>query len=181
MSPPLQHLDDCAGNHYRLQLNVYKWILQEYYGYTVGAMRVVCCHPDNEGVAFVDDVPDMQNEVCAIMEIQRSWATEVRRMENEDWLSSDPLGGVGSQPESDDLERDILRADEARMEDMMEADLEWLHANNGSPPQSQDAARDDQIPIQGFLGIRASPMSLATSQPPHFTPHPIQTLARFSA
>ena len=30
MKSPLSHLDDCAGNHYSLQLNVYKYLLEKY-------------------------------------------------------------------------------------------------------------------------------------------------------
>jgi hypothetical protein len=45
---PFDHLDDCQGNHYRLQLNMYKYILETYYEVSVAAMYVVCTHPDNE-------------------------------------------------------------------------------------------------------------------------------------
>ena len=38
MREPLSHLDDCAGVHYRLQLNAYKYILEKYYGVCVDDM-----------------------------------------------------------------------------------------------------------------------------------------------
>ena len=31
MNYPLSHLDDCAGEHYRLQLNCYRYLLEKYY------------------------------------------------------------------------------------------------------------------------------------------------------
>ena len=62
MCAPLAHLDDCTGMHYRLQLNVYKFILERYYGQHVVGMYVVCIHPDNGDSAFVDDVPHMEVE-----------------------------------------------------------------------------------------------------------------------
>ena len=62
MREPLSHLDDCAGIHYRLQLNVYCWMLETYYDAHVTAMFVVCTHPDNGGRALVDHVPRMREE-----------------------------------------------------------------------------------------------------------------------
>ncbi len=74
MKVPLHHLDDCQGNHYRLQLNCYKYLLEKYYGQIVASMHVVCCHPDNGETAFVDDVPVMKNEAEAMMSYQRQRA-----------------------------------------------------------------------------------------------------------
>ena len=68
MSPPLQDLEDCQGCHYRLQLNIYKWILQTYYGISITAMKVLCVHPRYLPGGFVDDVPDLQAEVSKLME-----------------------------------------------------------------------------------------------------------------
>ena len=39
---PCEHLDDCQGNHYRLQLNCYKYMLEKYYGKVVSGTYVVC-------------------------------------------------------------------------------------------------------------------------------------------
>ena len=65
----LSHLPDAQGYHYRLQLNVYRFILEENYGYTVHQMLVVCCHPDLE-TPFIDDVPRMHEEVLTMMNDQ---------------------------------------------------------------------------------------------------------------
>ena len=46
MREPLSHIDDCQGQHYRLQLNIYKWILETYYDQRVKSMAIVCTHPD---------------------------------------------------------------------------------------------------------------------------------------
>ena len=60
MKSPLAHLPDCCGIHYRLQLNVYKYMLEKSYNLRVKAMLVVCLHPDNKETGpFVDHVPDM--------------------------------------------------------------------------------------------------------------------------
>ena len=71
MAGALQHLDDCAGIHYRLQVNAYKWILERYYDVTVASMHVVRTHPELRQLgAFVDNVPDMPLETDAIMQYQ---------------------------------------------------------------------------------------------------------------
>ena len=54
MKSPLQHLDDCSGVQYRLQLYCYKFIIEKYYGLQVVQMCVVCAHPDNGEHVFVD-------------------------------------------------------------------------------------------------------------------------------
>jgi hypothetical protein len=44
---PLDHLPDCNYWHYTLQLNVYKWMLEKYYGLDVADLYLVILHPDN--------------------------------------------------------------------------------------------------------------------------------------
>lgn len=45
---PLDHLPDCNYWHYSLQLNVYRYILENYYGMEVADMYLVIMHPDNK-------------------------------------------------------------------------------------------------------------------------------------
>ena len=44
---PLDHLPDTNYWHYSMQLNVYKWILEQYYGLEVADLYLVILHPDN--------------------------------------------------------------------------------------------------------------------------------------
>lgn len=44
---PLEHLPDTNYWHYSLQLNIYKWILETYYGLEVADLYLVILHPDN--------------------------------------------------------------------------------------------------------------------------------------
>ena len=48
-----------------------RYILESYYNVTVASMRVVCLHPDVGPHAFVDYVPDMQDDVRLMMADQR--------------------------------------------------------------------------------------------------------------
>jgi hypothetical protein len=72
MQPPLDQIPDVQGHHYRLQLNVYKWILETYYDLRVKCMLVVCTHSCYAPDPFVDDVPDMVDWVQRLMRERRS-------------------------------------------------------------------------------------------------------------
>ena len=70
--PPLNHLPDATGVKYRLQLNIYRCILQKYYHVKVAQMFVVCLHPEHESCGpWIDEVPEMECEAMAIMQEQR--------------------------------------------------------------------------------------------------------------
>jgi hypothetical protein len=63
--PPLDHLPDTNYWHYTLQLNVYKWILETYYGLEIADLYLVILHPDNPSYRrmrlniLTDEVEDM--------------------------------------------------------------------------------------------------------------------------
>jgi ATP-dependent exoDNAse (exonuclease V) beta subunit len=44
---PVAHLPDANYWHYTLQLNVYRWFLETYYGLKISDMYIVVMHPDN--------------------------------------------------------------------------------------------------------------------------------------
>lgn len=46
---PFEHLPDCKLYHYSLQLNLYRVILEKFYGKTIKDMFLVVFHPDNNG------------------------------------------------------------------------------------------------------------------------------------
>eukprot|EP00597_Dinobryon_sp_UTEXLB2267_P005907 CAMPEP_0170070714 /NCGR_PEP_ID=MMETSP0019_2-20121128/8901_1 /TAXON_ID=98059 /ORGANISM="Dinobryon sp., Strain UTEXLB2267" /LENGTH=207 /DNA_ID=CAMNT_0010279059 /DNA_START=233 /DNA_END=856 /DNA_ORIENTATION=- len=60
--PPLHHLDDCDGTKYFLQLNLYRYILETYYGLPIAAMTVVSFHPQLDNY-FAVTVPRYDREV----------------------------------------------------------------------------------------------------------------------
>lgn len=45
---PLAHYDDCNYIHYSLQLNIYRWYLETYYGIKVTGLYLVIFHPNNQ-------------------------------------------------------------------------------------------------------------------------------------
>ena len=122
MLPPLSHIPDTSVWHYRLQLNIYAYIVQKYYGHSVSGMTIVCCHPDNEGEPWLDAVPWMVDDV----EIRRdalggsssssangAWASVLRhqclvapfftlqRFSHLFWLLPLPLDTKQSRPDFD--------------------------------------------------------------------------------
>lgn len=68
--PPLSHLDDCNYNHYALQLNVYKFIIERNYGLKVTALAIVVFHPNNDDYIQYD-LPDMAYEIDRMMDHRR--------------------------------------------------------------------------------------------------------------
>ncbi|CAE7324220.1 ANKRD50 [Symbiodinium sp. CCMP2592] len=67
LRPPLNSVPDCALWHYRLQLNVYRYIVQEYYGQVVSFMYIVGTHPDNGDEPWVENVPVLHHETQAML------------------------------------------------------------------------------------------------------------------
>ncbi|CAE7546679.1 unnamed protein product, partial [Symbiodinium sp. CCMP2456] len=59
MAAPFEHLHDCKGAVYSLQLNLYRWILEKYYGEKISSMILVSVHPD---APFATAVPDLHLE-----------------------------------------------------------------------------------------------------------------------
>lgn len=63
--PPMEHLPDTNYWHYTLQLNVYKWMLEKYYGLEIADLYLVILHPDNPSYRrmrlniLTDEVEDM--------------------------------------------------------------------------------------------------------------------------
>jgi ATP-dependent exoDNAse (exonuclease V) beta subunit len=45
---PVSHLPDSNYWHYTLQLNVYRWFLETFYGLKISDMYIMIFHPDNE-------------------------------------------------------------------------------------------------------------------------------------
>jgi len=62
----LEHIPDIAFYHYALQQNIYKYILEENYGLSIGNMYIVVLHPIyNDYLKF--KIPDLSREVQIIL------------------------------------------------------------------------------------------------------------------
>lgn len=67
---PLAHLPDCNYWHYSLQLNIYRYILENYYGCRVSDMYLVILHPDQQSFKRMR-LNRMDDEVRAMIECRR--------------------------------------------------------------------------------------------------------------
>lgn len=67
---PLDHLPDTNYWHYSLQLNIYRRIIEEFYGYTVSEMALVVLHPNNKSFQVIM-LNRMDDEVTAMFEDRR--------------------------------------------------------------------------------------------------------------
>ena len=68
---PLEDTEDSVLWHYRIQLNIYAWILRHYYDMTATDLRIVCLHPDNNFKPLVITVPVMSDRVDKLMSWRR--------------------------------------------------------------------------------------------------------------
>lgn len=74
---PVAHLPDCNYWHYTLQLNVYRWFLETYYGLRISDMYLVIMHPDNDTYKrfrlnrLDDEVKGMLAERRSVVRAQR--------------------------------------------------------------------------------------------------------------
>ena len=75
---PLDHLPDTNYWHYSLQLNVYRRILEEKYGYSVTELALVILHPNNTSFRVIM-LNRMDDEVTAMFEDRKM------RMEAGTW------------------------------------------------------------------------------------------------
>jgi hypothetical protein len=63
---PLNHLDDCNYSHYTLQLNIYRWILENLYDIPIAEMYLIICHPNNNNFIRMR-LNRLQDEVEAML------------------------------------------------------------------------------------------------------------------
>ena len=64
----LKNFDDTNYNHYSLQLNLYKYILESKYNYKVNNLFIVCFHPNNKNDNYlIYQVSNMKNEIDKII------------------------------------------------------------------------------------------------------------------
>ena len=68
----VKHLQDCNYNHYALQLNTYKALLEKNYGEKINGMYLVCMHPNNTNENYIKiPIPDLQKEVKDLFELRK--------------------------------------------------------------------------------------------------------------
>ena len=67
---PLSHLPDTNYWHYTIQLNIYRWILENYYGIKIAEMYLVILHPNFKSFRRIA-VNRLEEEIEEIMELRR--------------------------------------------------------------------------------------------------------------
>lgn len=75
MKAPLSHLHDCSGARYTLQLSIYTWILEKYYGMKISGLALCSLHPEHP---FHTWMPYLKTEVDYLMETRRN---KLKKME----------------------------------------------------------------------------------------------------
>jgi len=62
----LEHVQDCNFNHYALQLNLYRYILETHYEQRVEGMFLVVLHPTNESYKKIN-IPRLEDDVVIML------------------------------------------------------------------------------------------------------------------
>lgn len=66
--PELYHMENTNFNHYSLQLNLYKYILEKKYNVKVSGMFLVCLHPENKNNDYLlYNVPFLKKEMISLI------------------------------------------------------------------------------------------------------------------
>lgn len=72
----IEHLEHCNFNHYALQLNTYKYIIEKNYGFQVSDLQLVVLHPNNSNYVKYA-VPDLRAEMSSLMSLRRKQLLEL--------------------------------------------------------------------------------------------------------
>ncbi len=64
---PVSHLPDCNYWHYTLQLNIYRWFLETFYGLKISDMYLIILHPNNKNYKRIQ-VNRIDEEVHGMLE-----------------------------------------------------------------------------------------------------------------
>lgn len=67
---PVSHLPDCNYWHYTLQLNIYKYFLEKFYGLNVVDLCLVILHPDNKNYRLIR-LNMLEEEVESMLECRK--------------------------------------------------------------------------------------------------------------
>lgn len=74
----ISHLPDCNFWHYSLQLNTYKWMIEQKYEKKVTKMYLVCLHPDNKNNSYLRyEVADMGKEIEDLMNLRKEMVSKL--------------------------------------------------------------------------------------------------------
>ena len=95
---PLDHLDDCDGVKYALQLNIYAYILEKYYGFQVASLTLCSIHPD---APYATDVPRLPLETAYLMALHRRRAAAHHALAQQPELLCDLSGELRTHPMHD--------------------------------------------------------------------------------
>jgi hypothetical protein len=78
---PCKDIEDCNGNHYQIQVNLYKYILEKYYGIEVEQMLLVNLHEDRQSpdYLFAEDMGDLIQDM---LKYWRDNKTELLKIHN---------------------------------------------------------------------------------------------------
>jgi hypothetical protein len=156
-----RHLKDCNLMHYYIQLNLYKYLLETYYGITVDSMEIVNFHPNNNGY-MVYAVPVLAKVIAGIIndrtaQVKRQKQTIVTKSSKTHKLSS------GRQPCTVRTLVEMPRtADVVAVPKMLRSKRKMAPAHGGQSGSNKVQIRDhgDMLEEPGTAAAVSAPATL---------------------
>jgi hypothetical protein len=97
---PVSHLPDCNYWHYTLQLNVYKWVLEKYYGLDIADMYLVICHPNSTSYKRLR-LNHLDDEVEAMVECRKAGLSKGTIIDWSEYTENDNNGCIQTNKKED--------------------------------------------------------------------------------
>ena len=140
MSAPLNHLDDCDGATYALQLSIYQHVLERVYGLEIQDRILITLHPDKP---YCTSVPYLREEVDHLMARRRAEVEALKTCTDRCPLTDVPLHSavraiVDGQPRTVDRKSALAKGlrivgDDAATRDRVQAHIR-MNARYPSQP-----------------------------------------------
>jgi len=163
---PLEHLDDCDGSKYFLQLNVYKFILERYYQLPVSYMAVVSFSPSLPAY-FLAEVPPMADEV------ERMLGDIVRRRSEGHIFSAPRAKAPAAKPVAAAAPKPAGPGNEnAWMDQTVESSGYGGPSQNQNQDQGPQSPREWKPPAPGSRAPQNARSGTGATQPPASYPMP---------
>jgi len=106
---PLSHVPDCNYYHYSLQLNLYRTILEKFYGHTVKEMFLIITHPKNKNENYLRiNVKKMDKEIQMMLDhrkeelIKKGYSEDIFKNLNLEYTLKDSISTYNPLMEEDE-------------------------------------------------------------------------------
>ena len=158
MNPPLQHLEDCDGAKYALQLSLYRHVLERKYGFRCAELFLCSIHPTRP---FHFQVPFLEKEATALVQGRVQWFSRWRAASERS--SPELRCAITGRLPLEPLEHDGKLVDGTALVEMHEA-MQRECASRGLVPDGSALALATRLADDGGPAFAVRPASATTTE-----------------